>query len=117
MLCVASAVASQPKTDAPVTAAGHRISTGLVAPEIINQAGIAIPAEALGQYTLSGSKVVLSLVVDEKGNAQSVRVVKSVNPSVDAHVVNGVLKSHFRPAMLDNKPVPVEMSLTIVVQR
>jgi len=114
ILCATSAIASQPKSDAPVT---RTVSAGLVQPEILSNTNIRIPADALGVYVGSQGKVVLSLYVDDKGNAQSVRVVQSVNPIVDAYVVNGVLHSRFRPATLNHQPVGVQMSLNVVVQR
>jgi len=114
ILCAASAFASQPKSDAPAT---NTVSTGLIQPEILSNTNIRIPADALGVYVGSQGKVVLSLYVDDKGNAQSVRVVQSVNPIVDAYVVNGVLQSHFRPATLNNQPIGVQMNLNVVVQR
>jgi len=112
----ASAIASTPKSDA-VTPKNVRISTGVTGPEIIDNSALRIPSGSLGLYGPSQAKVVLTFQVDEKGNAQGVRVVKSVNPTVDAAAVDGILKSHFRPAKLDNTAVPMELSLTIVVQR
>ena len=102
ILCAASAVAVPPAPSQP---------------EILSKTQIHIPAEALGVYVGSEGKVVLSLYVDDKGNAQSVRVVQSVNPTVDAYVVNGVLQSHFRPAVLNNRPVGAQMNLSVLVQR
>jgi len=112
----ASAVASTPKSDA-VTPKNIRISTGVIAPEMIDNSALRIPSGSLGNYGPAQAKVVLNFQVDEKGNAQGVRVVKSVNPTVDAAAVDGILKSHFRPATLDKIAVPMELSLTILVQR
>ena len=117
MLVTASAVASQPKTDAPASAEYHRISTGVAAPAMIDESSFRIPADALGQSVAGDAKVVLSLNVDEKGNAQNVKVVKSVNPSLDARVVAAVLQSHFRPATLNHQPIAVDMDLTVSVKR
>ena len=114
ILCATSAVASQPKSDVPAT---RQVSTGLTEPVILDNASIRIPPDALGLYVAGEAKVVVSLNVDEKGDASSVRVVKSVNPAVDAYVVDGVLHSHFRPATLDNKPVAVPLNLVVRVLR
>jgi len=116
MLIAASAVASQPKTDTPAATQDRRISTGITAPEI-DSTNIHIPADALGQTASSDARVVLSLNVDEKGNAQNVRVVKSVNPDLDSRVVAAVRQSHFQPAKLDNKAVPVDVNLIFTVKR
>jgi TonB family protein len=116
MLVTASAIASQPSTDAPAATQGRRISTGITAPAI-DSSNIRIPADALGRIFTNDAQVVLSLNVDEKGNAQNVKVVKSVNPDLDSRVVAAVLQSHFQPAKLDNKAIPVDVNLVFTVKR
>jgi len=116
MLVAASAVASQPKSDAPAPAEYHRTSTGVAVPAIIDST-FRISPSALGQTGAGFAQVVLSLNVDEKGNAQNVRIVKSANPELDARVVTAVLQSHFRPATLDHQPIAVDMDLTVSVKR
>jgi TonB family protein len=116
MLVTASAVASQPKTDAPAPTEYHRISTGVAVPAIIDST-FRLPADALGLTSTGNAKVVLSLNVDEKGNAQHVHVVKSANPELDARVVTAVLQSHFRPATLNHQPIAVDLDLTVSVKR
>jgi TonB family protein len=115
MLLVASAVASQPNADAPAATPAH-VSTGITAAQMINP-NIHIAADTLGHASAEDAQVVLSLNVDEKGNAQNVRVVKSVNPELDSRVVTAVLRSRFRPAKLDNQAIPVDVALTVKVQR
>jgi TonB family protein len=118
VLFAASAIASQPKIDAPATTTEyHRISTGVAAPAIIDDASFRIPADALRQTGSGNAKVVLSLSVDEKGNAQNVHVLKSANPELDSRVIAAVLQSHFHPATLDHKAIAVDMDLTVSVQR
>jgi TonB family protein len=115
-LLTASAVAATPKTDAAPSAAPLRVSSGIVAPVIMEPIGFYIPPSVLG-YSPANSKVVLTLSVDEKGNAQNVRVVQSASPELDSHVVTAVLQSHFRPATLNKQPIPIDMSLTVNVNR
>jgi TonB family protein len=116
MLITASAVASQPNTDAPAATQGRRISTGITAPAI-DSSNIHIPAEAVGRIFTNDAKVVLSLNVDEKGNAQNVRVIKSVNPELDSRVVVAVRQAHFQPAKLDNQVIPIDVNLVFTVKR
>jgi TonB family protein len=113
MLLTASAIARTPKTDAAATTPA-RVSTGVVAPKILNADNFHIPADVLGQ---GNAQVVLSLNVDEKGNAQNIRVVKSANPELDARVVSQVSQSHFRPGTLNDHAIPVDMNLVVKVQR
>jgi TonB family protein len=116
MLVSASAVASQPKTDDPAATPVRRISTGIIAPKI-DSTNIRIPADAIGQTVANDAQVVLSLNVDEKGNAENVHVVKSANPDLDSRVVAAVSQSHFQPAKLNNKAIPIDVNLIFTVKR
>jgi len=117
MLLTSAAVASSPKTDSPVATQNLRVTTGVSTPEIIEPNSIRIPAAAVARMVPSEAQVVVSLNVDQTGKASNVQVVKSINPEVDARVVSAVQLAHFRPAKLDNQPVPVDMQLVVVVRR
>jgi TonB family protein len=120
MLVVASAAASpvapSPKTDAPVQVS-QRVSTGVIAPQLLNTLNFRIPSDVVSTGAGGSSEVVLSLYVDNQGTPESVRVIRSFNPALDAKVVDAVLHSHFRPAELNHQFIPVEMSLTVSVKR
>jgi TonB family protein len=116
MLYSASAVASQPKTDATGTTQERRVSTGVIPPSI-DSSTIHIAPAALDGTMAGSAKVVLALNVDEKGNAQNVRVVQSANPNLDSRVIEGVQKSHFRPARLDHQNIPLDVNLVVEVNR
>lgn len=62
------------------------------------------------------STFVLKLNLNEQGIPSDIQVVKSLKSRLDAGVVNAV--SHFRwhPAILDNQPVPTDLTLSMVVQ-
>ena len=49
--------------------------------------------------------------------SQNVRVVQSANPVLDYRVVEAVKQSHFQPATLNKHAIPVDMALTVNVQR
>jgi TonB family protein len=117
MLYTASAVASQPKTDANGAAPERRISTGVIEPEVVGSSSIHIPPSALLRNDASSAEVVLALRVDEKGNAENIRVVKSANPDLDARVIEGVRQSRFRPAKLDNQAIPLDVNMIVQVNR
>jgi TonB family protein len=117
MLLTSAAVARSPKSDAAVATQNLRVSTGVTAPAIVNPADIHIAASEADRTLPAGANVVLALNVDEKGVAHNVRVVKSVNPDLDARVIAAVSQSHFRPATLDNQTIAFDLNLIVNVQR
>jgi TonB family protein len=113
-LFTASAVASQPGTDAAAST-DHRVSTGVTTPKVIHSASIEVlPSE---MYIANETKVQLSFHVDEKGKASDIKVVNPSNPILDQHVVKAISKFRFEPATLDNQPVPIDMNWTVEVEK
>ena len=94
-----------------------RLSTGVVAPAVLNSGDFTVSADALSGVGTEKPAVVLALRVNEKGMAENVRVVRSVNFKVDSQVLEAVRDFRFKPATLDQQPVPVDLHLTVVVQR
>jgi len=117
MLITSAAVASSPKTDATVANQNLRVTTGVSTPKIIDPSSIQISAADVARMVPSEAQVVLSLKVDQNGNASNVQVIHSLTPAVDARVVSEVSKAHFHPATLDNQAVAVDMNLVITVRR
>ena len=108
---VANARPSSDDASAPTQA--PRVSTGVSAPVLTSPIGITLPDGLAGAFIPANRQVDLSLTVDQNGQASDVKVVKSGNPYLDALVVDAVEKSHFKPAKLDNQPVPVSLNLTV----
>jgi TonB family protein len=94
-----------------------RITTGVVPPAVLNSGNFTVTSDALAGVGLDKPAVVLALKVNEKGFAENVRVVRSVNPRVDMQVLDAVRSYRFRPATLDQQPVALDLELTVVVQR
>jgi TonB family protein len=59
-------------------------------------------------------KVLVKLIVDEKGNVSSTEVVQSVNEELDKAAVDAIKKTKFNPAMKDNKPVKCEIAIPVM---
>lgn len=94
-----------------------RITTGVVPPVVLNSGNFTVTSDALAGVGLDRPAVALALKVNEKGLTENVHVIRSVNPRVDAQVLEAVRNYRFRPATLDQQPVPVDLELTVVVQR
>lgn len=57
--------------------------------------------------------VVLSLIVDENGTAQQIKVARSLGMGLDQKAIEAVTKWRFRPGMKDGKPVPVYATIEV----
>jgi TonB family protein len=61
--------------------------------------------------------VVLQLNLDQQGKPADIQVVKSINPTLDADVVDAVRQFRWTPATLNKLPVSTDLTLNVVVQR
>ena len=116
-ILLASLLAPATYAESAAADAPTRITTGVVPPAVLNSGNFTVTSDALAGVGLDKPAVVLALKVNEKGYAENVRILRSVNPRVDVQVLAAVRAFRFRPATLDQQPVPVDLELTVVVQR
>lgn len=57
--------------------------------------------------------VLLSFIIDAQGNPQHIRVSRPVGMGLDEKAVEALKQYKFKPAMLNGKPVPVNMSIEV----
>jgi TonB family protein len=57
--------------------------------------------------------VVLFIVVDEKGNARDLRVIRPLGLGLDQKAIEAVNKWKFRPGMKDGHPVSVQATIEV----
>ena len=93
------------------------LSTGVTSPRLVYTTAIRIPANELPFSAGNSTNVVLKLDLDETGTPMNIRIIHPVSPEVDARVIEGVRQFRWTPAVLDNKPVPTDLTLTVEVQR
>jgi TonB family protein len=105
--------ASTPVDDATAPTPKVRVSTGVIAPELLDANHLTIPMTINDGPMPADAEVGLTLTVDENGRPQDVKVVKSLNPLWDARVLEAVSRAHFKPGSIDTQPIPVEMNLTV----
>jgi protein TonB len=60
--------------------------------------------------------VVLEAVISRTGTVESVRVLRSVNPLLDASAAKAVTRWRYEPARFDGRPVPVYLTVTVRFQ-
>ena len=103
--------------DATASAPKVRVSTGVIAPKLLNSVHLSIPTSGAENTIPAGAQVGLSLTVDEKGHPQNIKVVKSLNAVWDARVVDAISRSQFKPAKVDQEPTSVDLNLTVNIAR
>ena len=59
-------------------------------------------------------KVIVKLFIDEFGNPQSCKIIKGVDPLLDAEAKDVLMKTKFYPGKIDGKPVKVQVAIPIV---
>jgi TonB family protein len=113
----AAAVASQPaKEDGSAPTPAPPISSGVTAPRILRSTDVQVSSDIAA--TLRGdSTVVLQLNLDQQGKPADIQVVKSINPILDADVIDAVRQFRWSPATLNKLPVATDLTLNVVVQR
>jgi TonB family protein len=104
-------------TDATPSGTAIHISTGVIGPAVINSSRFSVTPDALAGVNEDKPSVVLALRVNEKGLPENVRIVHAVSPRIDEQVLDAVRDFRFTPATLDKQAVPVDLHLTVVVQR
>jgi TonB family protein len=93
------------------------VSTGLIAPMLLDTTGITITGTYPSAVIPVDGKVGLSLTVDENGKPQDIHVVQGINPFWDARVVEAVSKLRYHPGTIDAMPIPVDVNLTVTLTR
>ena len=104
-LRIGSVALPPPPPTAPV-----RLHVGMKAPRKIVDVAPAYPAVARSARVQG--VVILEAVLDAKGRVESVRVLRSI-PLLDQAAVDAVQQWRFTPALLNNEPVPVVMTVTV----
>jgi TonB family protein len=109
--------ASTPVDDTSAPTPNVRVSTGVIAPELLDANHFALPL-SLDQSSIPGNaEVGLSLTVDENGRPVNIKVVKPLNPLWDARVVDAISRAHFKPGTIDNQPTAIDLNLTVNIAR
>lgn len=114
MLFTAAAYASPPpgQTSAPT----FPVSTGITPPEVLNTLNIKFPDQNTRPVP-AGTQISLSYVVDENGQPRNIQVVHGYDLVWNARAAEAVSKLRYRPASLDNQPIPMGMNLIITLAR
>jgi TonB family protein len=94
----------------------RRVSTGVTFPKLISGPKVYVSTTDFPTTNVSSHQAIVSFRVDENGNPQKVRLLKSVNQTVDSRVLAAVREYHFVPGSLDDRTVPVDVNLVVNFQ-
>jgi outer membrane biosynthesis protein TonB len=117
LILPAAAKASQPADDAAAQTPKVRVSTGVIAPALLDSNHLTIAVTSADGQVPAEAEVGLALTVDQNGRPEDVKVVKSLNPLWDARVADMVSRLHFKPGTIDNQPTAVDLNLTVDIAR
>ncbi len=112
----AAAAQAQQMNDASASTS-RPISTGVTSPRLVYASRVGIPADELPTTMGSSAKVVLKVNLDETGSPTTIQLLRAATPQIDERVINAVRQFRWTPAVLNNKTVPYEITLTVEVQR
>jgi TonB family protein len=115
LLLTASAVASQPMDDSSASTQVRPVSTGVTSPKIVRSSDIVLPPEVAATIP-PDAEVVLKLNIDEQGKPEDIQIVKAVNALLGERVAQAVSNFRWRPATLDKQPIPMDITLNVVVE-
>lgn len=66
---------------------------------------------------LHGGVCTLEAIITKKGDVESVRVLRSLDPLLDNAAIRAVQQWKYKPATLEGKPVAVYLTLEVAVRR
>jgi hypothetical protein len=101
---------------ADATSASFRTSTGVTAPKLV----YTVAVEADPSFNHNGfafdRKVMIEMLVDATGKPCELKILRSLTPEMDKHVLEAVGQYRFKPGTLDGAPtaVPVDLELTLL---
>lgn len=110
----AAAFASPPTGDSP--APTRRVSTGITAPRLLDSLALNASPSVTPNIP-EGTQITVSFVVDGNGQPRDIHVVQGYNMVWNALAIDAVSRLHYRPAMLDNQPIAMNMNLVITLAR
>lgn len=92
----------------------RRVSTGVVPPKLIYTVDVQAD-ESTARFLSNDTRVVVGMIVDKTGKPEDLKIIKSANPEVDAHVLNAVSQYRFAPGTVSNQPIASPLNLEVVI--
>ena len=98
-------------TAPPLPAMDLRVSQGVVEAKIVSKVDPIYPRDALSEK-ISGT-VTIEATISERGTVDEAKVLRG-EPALAAAALNAVRQWRYSPCLLDNKPVAVQKTITVI---
>ncbi len=98
-------------TAAPLPAMDLRVSQGVVEAKVISKVDPVYPRDALSEK-ISGT-VTIEATISERGTVDDAKVLRG-EPALAAAALAAVRQWRYSPCLLDNKPVAVQKTITVI---
>jgi TonB family protein len=102
-------------SEAAHVAAPLRVSTGVVAPKLIHTIAVESDPDLSPFGFNTERKTTVEMVVDATGKPTDLKIVRSLGPTMDKHVLVAVSQYRFTPGTLDGQPAPVPVNLEVTL--
>ena len=104
------------ETNSARTTKPVRVSTGVIAPKLVHTVDIQSDDHSI--YAIAGleHKVTVSMIVDETGTPNELKIVSSEDPASNLNVLAAVSQYRFTPGTLSSQPTAVPVNLEITVR-
>ena len=106
-----AAAAPAASTPSPV-----RVSTGVVAPKLLNPIVLAT-TDNHARVAGADRTVIVTMTVDETGKPQQVAISESAGAGLDQEVVAAISQARFKPGTLDGQPYALPVKLEVIIER
>lgn len=103
-------------SDAAHVTSPLRVSTGVVAPRLIHTIAIESDTDASPWRINDDRLTVVEMMVDKTGKPTDLKIVRSLGPTMDKHVLAAVSQYRFTPGTLDGEPAPVPVNLEVTLR-
>jgi TonB family protein len=106
--------AAAPAASTPSTV---RVSTGVVAPKLLNPITLANTSENRARVASTDVTVVVTMTVDETGKPQQVALSQTADAVLGQEVVEAISQARFKPGTLDGQAFALPLRLRVVIER
>ena len=93
-----------------------RVSTGVIEPKLIHT--VAIRQDTIGVVSFGRTQrsAIVSMVVDEDGKPNDLKITKSAGPDLDPAILEAVSQYRFRPATVSGQKTAMELNLNLDIE-